>query len=173
MAAYSNAEVYAMISTMNHSMPKGLRPIYRQAIKLLALGTLLVPLATVISCALLLGILGSLLGQPGTELAFEFLRDAFDSDALEKIARSSLLLYVVMVLYFCSSWDWLGISTPSLRRGISSRMMRLVRLWSSTSAFMSTEYVSPNNPARQVVFRRRTTLQESSYLACGDTPQLE
>ena len=171
---YSDAEDYVKISSMYYLLSESGRSVCRQVIKLLGLVTLGVPMAAVISCALILGVLGSLSGQPGTEIALDFLRGAFDADALEKIARSSLLLYVVIVLYFCSSRDWLGTSAPDLLpHSISSRMMRLVRLWSSTRALVCTEYLSPNVPHRQLSCRRRTTTQESSYLAFGDTPQLE
>ena len=106
----------------------GQRKLYRQNAKSALVQTIIVLPAAILGFAVLLGVVTTLLGLPGLELAREFLTVA---GGLVLFVQTHVLLTLAVLGGLCllSSLPWIRIVTRSLAACLFSKLPELVRLW--------------------------------------------
>ena len=156
---------------MNSLLTRSQRAELIRALKLIAVRILALPWAMVIAWAVLLGLLASLAGLPGAELAWGLVLETaepvvvFQAKMLAAVCSIGGLClflgaYRFKALFFVVA-DWL-----------KTRASKLVSLWFLTFIDVGPLISLPTAPVARVPAEALTAGPRAGFVA-GDTPQLE
>ena len=156
---------------MYYLLTASVRAVVRQGLTSLMVTALAVPVATALTCAILVALLAGLAGVPGLEYALESVDDAATRATLAS-AQLLLIAYFIVAACFGFSGKWAGMPVCQLVDRLYVKISGLVRFWSSSMSGVATPLCSPDEAYRPIPYWGRPRSQTTSFLG-GETPQLE
>ena len=159
------------IIRMRSLMTKSERVEIQRSLKSVAVEVLTIPPAIIIAWAVLLGLLASLFGLPGTQFTFDFIREAAGPIAVLQ-AKTLTLVGALSALAFVAGHYRIDALICHVADRIKADALRLARTWSlmltgvRTLFRLPTSSVLPNS-------RQDGALRVCIGFVAGETPQLE
>ncbi len=160
----------------NHDLTK-CKAFTSQTLKSIVVLTLTLPALMVLVSAILVGAIGSAMGQSGIAVALAFMGDAMDPAlmALIKFTLPTFFFVVVIysIIYSTFAWEcWTGTHLQQLTARFQTKIIGLARLWASLVSAVATPLHSPHTTSHRIRHWMVAALHPIPYLA-GEAPQLE